>query len=336
MQRPGQLETKAIFGVIKEIRKRADLAPDTVIVLLSRVRHAGNWFSIGEGNSHYMHADDWNLFMATSFRLPVTFLLASNIIMRGMYDTLEELTYRAHSDARGCIMDLCGHKQEISLKLRTADACPECMARIRSRIRSRADLDANVAVDCFRVMDRVRRDLMFQAPVAAGPRAGPVDGVGLRPAGGPCRGAGSACRRYSGRCTSSFPEAPRGRAVWWTCRDEHHHAAGIGRSCTRWWPTRARSQEQATTVIRGVAEDVDGQAAAAPVQACGAPFAAGPRDSGRRGLYSREWRPRPSPTASACSASSCMWTDREGQPGRLRCQCPDQHLIGGGSDSHPS
>jgi hypothetical protein len=157
----GNLETEAIFEVIAEIRKRADLAPDTVIVLLSRTRHAGNWFSIGQGNSHYMHADDWNLFTATSFRLPVTFLLASNIIMRGMYDTLKEMSYRMHDEARGCIMDLCMDKQDISLKMRTADACPECMARIRSRIKL-GHLDPNVVIDCFRVMDRVRRDLMFR------------------------------------------------------------------------------------------------------------------------------------------------------------------------------
>ena len=157
----GHLETDAIFRVVDDIRKQADLAPDAVVVLLSRIRHAGNWFSIGEGNSHYMHADDWNLFTATSFRLPVTFLLASNIIMRGMYDTLDEVVYRAHEDARGCIMDMCLDKQDISLKMRTADACPECMARIRSRIKA-GHLDANVVIDCFRIMDRVRRDLMFR------------------------------------------------------------------------------------------------------------------------------------------------------------------------------
>lgn len=157
----GTLSTRAIFEVIAEIRKRADLAEDAVIVLLTRMRHDGNWFSLGEGNSHYIHADDWNLFTATSFRLPVTYLLASNIIMRGMYDTLAEVAYRAHEQARGCIMDKCMDKPDISLKMRTADACPECMARIRSRIRD-GHLDANVVIDCFRLMDRVRRDLMYR------------------------------------------------------------------------------------------------------------------------------------------------------------------------------
>lgn len=157
----GELETERIFGVIDQVRKQADMAPDAMVVLLSRMPHAGHWFSLGEGNSHYMHADDWNLFTATSFRLPVTFMLASNIIMQGMYDSLQELAYRAHREPRGCLLDLCEEKKDISLKMRTADACPECMARIRSRVRS-GHMDPKVAIDCFRLMDLVRRDLMYR------------------------------------------------------------------------------------------------------------------------------------------------------------------------------
>jgi len=157
----GELETARIFEVIDQIRKQADMVPDAMVVLLTRMPHAGHWFSLGEGNSHYMHADDWNLFTATSFRLPVTYMLASNIIMRGMYDSMEELTYRAHQQPRGCLLDLCEEKKDISLKMRTADACPECMARIRSRVRS-GHMDPKVAIDCFRLMDLVRRDLMYR------------------------------------------------------------------------------------------------------------------------------------------------------------------------------
>ena len=43
----GELETQDIFQVLAQIRKKADLPPDAVIVLLSRIRHAGNWFSLG-------------------------------------------------------------------------------------------------------------------------------------------------------------------------------------------------------------------------------------------------------------------------------------------------
>ena len=167
----GSLSKDAIFDTIGKIRKLADLSENAVIVLLSRTPHEGNWFSIGERNSHYMHADDWGLFTATSFRLPVTFLLASNMIMRGMYDSLEELVHRAHHEPRGCILDLCEEKAEISLKMRTADACQECMGRIKSRI-TMGHLDPKVVIDCFRLMDKVRRDLMFRRRWRLNPEPG--------------------------------------------------------------------------------------------------------------------------------------------------------------------
>ena len=157
----GELGREEMFTILDRIRKQSDLPEGAILVLLTRTRHDGNWFSIGETNNHYIHADDWKLFTDTSFELPVTFLLASNTIMRGMYDSMEELAYRMHKTARGCIMDQCAEKQDISLKMRTADACPECMARIKSRIRD-GKLDANVVIDCFRMMDKVRRDLMYR------------------------------------------------------------------------------------------------------------------------------------------------------------------------------
>lgn len=157
----GELSRQSIFSILDGIRKRADLPQGAILVLLSRTRHDGHWFSIGEQNGHYIHADDWKLFLDTSMELPVTFLLASNTIMRGMYDSMNELAYRMHDTARGCIMDQCAEKRDISLKMRTADACPECMARIKSRIRE-GKLDPNVVIDCFRVMDKVRRDLMYR------------------------------------------------------------------------------------------------------------------------------------------------------------------------------
>ncbi len=301
----GNLETKAIFGVIKEIRKRADLAPDTVIVLLSRVRHAGNWFSIGEGNSHYMHADDWNLFMATSFRLPVTFLLASNIIMRGMYDTLEELTYRAHSDARGCIMDLCGHKQEISLKLRTADACPECMARIRSRIRS-GHLDANVAIDCFRVMDRVRRDLMFRRRWRLDPEPGrlTISGYGQQMDLPGRRISMSPIQRALYQFFLLHPEGVRLVDL----RDEHHIRRLV--QLYQVMANKGTLAEQAT-VIRGVAEDVDGKLQQ-HLSKMRRAFreALGFREAG---LYTVNGDPG-EPYRIRLYRQFVNWTDREGQP----------------------
>jgi len=249
----GSIETDAIFECIAQIRKRADLHPDAVVVLLSRMRHAGNWFSLGKGNSHFIHADDWNLFTATSFRLPVTFLLASNTIMRGMYDTLPELERQAHLEARGCIMDLCMEKKDISLKMRTADACPECMERIRSRIQA-GHLDAKVVVDCFRLMDLVRRDLMYRRRWRLDLEPGrlKVSGYAQQLDLPGCRVHLSPIQRALYHFFLKHPEGVRLVDL----RDAHHVA-----ELTRLYEvvaTKGDRQEQSVT-IRSVAEDVEGK-----------------------------------------------------------------------------
>ena len=310
----GALETAAIFESIACIRKMADLPPDAVIVLLSRMRHAGHWFSLGEGNSHYMHAGDWNLFTATSFRLPVTFLLASNIIMRGMYDTLEELAHRAHGEARGCIMDLCQEKKDISLKMRTADACPECMARIRSRIRS-GRLDANVVVDCFRVMDRVRRDLMFRRRwrLDLDPGRLTVSGYAQQVDLPSCRINLSPIQRALYHFFLKHPEGVRLVDL----RDAHHVA-----ELTQLYhvvATKGNRQEQATT-IRAVVEDLEGKLQQ-HLSRIRRAFrqALGFREAG---LYSIEGVPA-EPYRIGLQRQFVLWTDREGH--RVHCGAvPDQ------------
>ena len=72
-----------------------------------------------------------------------------------MYDGFEELARQMHTKHRGCILDRCIDHEDLSVQMRTADACPECMAQIRSRIAA-GKLSAEVVDDCFRLMDAVR------------------------------------------------------------------------------------------------------------------------------------------------------------------------------------
>jgi hypothetical protein len=160
--REGRISNEAAFRVMQEVRKRADLRPENPLFLLSTVRNDANWFSFGEmpGN-HYIHTADWPLFVQCEFTLPVSFLLGSNLLMQGMYDSLEELEAVAHHSPRGCIMDFCQEKHEIHLKMRTADACPDCMKRIGQRIKS-GHLNAFAVKECFALMERVRGDLVYR------------------------------------------------------------------------------------------------------------------------------------------------------------------------------
>ena len=44
----GELGREEMFTILNRIRKMADLPEAAILVLLTRTRHDGNWFSIGE------------------------------------------------------------------------------------------------------------------------------------------------------------------------------------------------------------------------------------------------------------------------------------------------
>ena len=58
--------------------------------------------------------------MAAMDFLPTLHIVASNMLQGRLYKTMEEWARNAH-ELLGCISDFCRYKQDILLRLRTAD-----------------------------------------------------------------------------------------------------------------------------------------------------------------------------------------------------------------------
>ena len=151
----GRLTRQRICSVLSTVRRRANLPEDSTLVLLTETGSDGDWLNIAEGNSHYIWFGAHTPSFESASQVEILYLLANNLLGAGMYDGFEELARQMHTKLRGCILDRCADHEDLSVKMRTADACPECMAQIRSRIAA-GKLSAEVVDDCFRLMDAVR------------------------------------------------------------------------------------------------------------------------------------------------------------------------------------
>ncbi len=58
----------------------------------------------------------------------------------------------------GCIMDYCADKRQVSLKLRTADICADCLDAIRQ-----AGIDPNVVNHVLNILEEIRRNMLFKS-----------------------------------------------------------------------------------------------------------------------------------------------------------------------------
>jgi hypothetical protein len=62
-----------------------------------------------------------------------------------------------HTKARGCMMDFCQNKRDITLKIRTADLCPDCLNIIKSK-----DVPLNFLNQVFFLWEEIRKNIVFR------------------------------------------------------------------------------------------------------------------------------------------------------------------------------
>jgi len=62
-----------------------------------------------------------------------------------------------HTKARGCMMDFCQEKRDITLKIRTADLCPDCLNIIKSK-----DVPFNFLNQVFSLWEEIRKNIIFR------------------------------------------------------------------------------------------------------------------------------------------------------------------------------
>ncbi len=148
-------------GILK-LRRKHEIPSQNFLFNVSVSNNDRNWFSFGDEQlNHYIHAKDWEEFTGTEAHFPVAYLVASNTLMAAMYADNDDLVQNLHRTTIGCISDLCLHKRDITLKMRTADVCPSCMQRLQTGIQNKRILGSD-AQHLLRILEAIRGNLLFR------------------------------------------------------------------------------------------------------------------------------------------------------------------------------
>jgi hypothetical protein len=157
-----ELSWPEIISGMQQYRSEYKIPEDHYLFLLSERPNDHRWFSFGDGmKNHYVHIAEWEIFIKAPGHLPVSFLIAGNVLLDIIFKDLDDLLANAHQTVRGCLSDLCINKTEISLKLRTADLCPECMDRLNNAV-SADKLTGGEAQHLLNILESVRAQLLYR------------------------------------------------------------------------------------------------------------------------------------------------------------------------------
>ncbi len=149
-----------IFNKCKHYRREKKVPENDAVILLTDIRNDKNWFSAADpdgDNNFFIHVDEWEYYTHAEPRFPVAFLIATAILHKKMFVDYKTLAAHVHHEARGCISDFCQNKREITLKLRTADICEDCISIIKEKC-----ISPDLFLQCTRIMEHIRTQLLFR------------------------------------------------------------------------------------------------------------------------------------------------------------------------------
>ena len=155
------LSFSQLYDICENYRKKHNIDTNDHVFLLSGANNYQNWFSNmdHERNNYFVQVTEWELFFGAE--LEVSFILCYQVmawlLKRKIFFSEAEVMDAVHKKARGCMMDFCENKRDITLKIRTADLCPDCLNIIKSK-----DVPLNFLNQVFTLWEEIRKNIAFR------------------------------------------------------------------------------------------------------------------------------------------------------------------------------
>ena len=152
---------KDLFKICNDYRNRNKLGESDFVILLTGYSNELNWFGAAEerANNFFIQTTQWSRYLDSNVEstLPLAYEVAVWVLRKLMFDSWSEGQAFLHNEPIGCMNDFCRNKKEISLKIRTGDVCPACLAQLQKR-----DVNPNILRQSFHIMDHVRSGLTWK------------------------------------------------------------------------------------------------------------------------------------------------------------------------------
>ena len=128
---------KSLFNKANEYRGLNHIANDEFVFILTDIANKQNWFACLDEKMPYngfIHTGDWDYYINCSPAFPIAYEVVALVLQKHIFDGLYDIRIKVHENPIGCVSDLCLHKSQIILKLRTGDVCESCLEKIQGKM----------------------------------------------------------------------------------------------------------------------------------------------------------------------------------------------------------
>jgi hypothetical protein len=152
------------FDQCRSFREIHAIPDQDHVFLLSNMGNDKNWFgSIGpSGRDYFIHTANWDYFFKDADeQFPIAYEVVVWLLRHLMFTDRQSMLNGIHSKPKGCANDFCQNKEEIQLKMRTADVCHFCMEKLQAN-----SYNPLYLAQILEVFERVRVNLLFRERAA--------------------------------------------------------------------------------------------------------------------------------------------------------------------------
>ena len=147
-----------LFKKCNEYRKLLNIDSSEFVLLLTELPNDKNWFAALDEQmpfNGFIHTQDWSEYINCNEAFPIAYEVIALVLQKHIFNGIKELRTEIHQLPIGCINDFCMHKQEIILKLRTADICNVCMEKLKDK------LPAPTTHHALNILESLRKKMLY-------------------------------------------------------------------------------------------------------------------------------------------------------------------------------
>ena len=149
-----------LFEHCELYRAKNRVSTHDLVVLLTDDNNDKNWFGGVAPNmkDYFIQTSNWEAYFGdVDIRFPIAYEVIVWVMRYYMFANNQAVYNGVHHTPFGCIMDFCQNKSQISLKMRTADVCPDCMKVLRDR-----DISPFILKQFFTILEGIRAGMIFR------------------------------------------------------------------------------------------------------------------------------------------------------------------------------
>jgi hypothetical protein len=155
-----RLKWEDIFDRCKSFRLKNDISEFEFVILLTDKGNEFNWFAAPDpkgGRNGFVQTSGLGFYLPGFSRASIVYLITTHLLRHYMFSDIREMSEGVHQTSVGCMNDFCGNKNELILKIRTADLCSDCVKRLEEK-----QVDPLLANQVFEIMEATRSEILFR------------------------------------------------------------------------------------------------------------------------------------------------------------------------------